>query len=55
MNKRIMKAVREGKEFRADWLRAQRYKRLNYVDRELGFELEAELIQQWINARKMWV
>lgn len=56
MNKRIIKAIRTGNEFKADWLRAQRYKRCAfYMGREIGLELEAELIQTWLTAKQMWV
>lgn len=53
MNKRIIKAVRAGNEFKADWLRAQRYLRCSwYMAREIGVEIQSGLMQQWLSARK---
>jgi hypothetical protein len=55
MNKRILKAVRQNNEFKADWLRAQRYLRCSwYIAEEIGKELQAELTTKWLTSRKAW-
>jgi hypothetical protein len=55
MNKRILKATRADNEFKADWYRAQRWMRSSaYLHHEMGVELQNELIQKWLTARKIW-
>jgi hypothetical protein len=48
MNKRIIKAVRAGNDFKADWLRAERNTRcsFSYMRPEIGLEEQKRLIQQ---------
>ena len=55
MNKRILKAMRANNDFKVDWFIAERLKRSNgYLHYEAGVELQHELIQKWLKARKMW-
>lgn len=54
MNRKIIKAVRAGNEFKADWLRAQRWKRCPYyMQREIGLEEEQELLSKCQISRKV--
>lgn len=55
MNRQILKATRDGNDFKADWYRAQRWLRCSaYIMHEMGVELQNELMQKWLKARKMW-
>lgn len=54
MNKRIVKAHRQNNEFKQDWLIAERLIRMGGYKKVAGIELQAELMQKWLKARKMW-
>jgi len=55
MNKRIIKAVKNGNEFKADWLRAQRYMRCTfYMAQEIAREIQAECITNRCGKGRAW-
>jgi hypothetical protein len=51
-NRRIMKAVRSGNEFKRDWFLAEKFIRTGGINREVGNEMQAELLQSWLQNRK---
>jgi len=55
MNKRIIKAVKNGNEFKADWLRAQRYMRCTfYMAQEIAREVQTECIMNRCGKGRVW-
>lgn len=52
MNKRIVKATRNNLGFKAAWLMSQRWVRMTGIEREIGYESQSSLLQQWLQSRK---
>lgn len=51
-NRRIMSAVRDGNEFKRDWFLSEKFIRTGGINKEIGVEMRAELLEQWLKSRK---